>query len=94
VVVGSGEGAQVAQAVDGDGVVLREGLAVVVGNSGRRTYRSRVTDGTGVSGDGTSQDIVGGFSTDQGTVTAQNDVRGEGGSLNGGDVGRHRVRNR
>lgn len=64
VVVRSGEGGEVAQTVQGDGVV-----------------RGGVAESTGVSGDGTRGDIVGGLGTDKEAVTADNGVGGEGRAL-------------
>jgi hypothetical protein len=64
VVVGSGKGGQVAETVEGDGVV-----------------GGGVTEGTGVSGDGTGSDVVRSLGTDKETVSANNSVGSEGGAL-------------
>lgn len=63
-VVRSGKGGQVAETVEGDGVV-----------------GGGVTESTGVSGDGAGSDIVRSLGTDKETVSANNSVGSEGGTL-------------
>jgi hypothetical protein len=67
----------------GDLVVVgcREGAEVSETVDGDGVVGSRVADGSGVSGDGTGQDVVGGFGTDKGAVSTENNVRGESGTL-------------
>lgn len=65
-VVRGGEGGEVTETVEGDGV-LGSGEA----------------DGTSVSGDGAGEDIVRSLGTNKETVTADNGVGSEGGSLKG-----------
>lgn len=70
VVVRGGKGRQVAQAVQGDGVL-----------GGRKA------DGTGVTGNGTRGDVVGGLGTDEEAITADDSVGGESGALEEVDGG-------
>jgi hypothetical protein len=67
--------------VDAVVVAGRVGGQVAQGVDGDAVVGSRVSDGTGVPGDGTGENVVGSFSTDEGAGTTQNGIGGEGGSL-------------
>jgi hypothetical protein len=77
----------------GDLVVVgcREGAEVSETVDGDGVVGGRVADGSGVSGDGTGQDVVGGFGTDKGAVSTENNVRGESGTLRASEASACRI---
>lgn len=67
----------------GDLVVVRSRVSrkVTQGVQGDGVVWGRVTDGGRVTGDGTSEDVVGGLTTDEEALTTDDGVGGESGAL-------------